>query len=57
MLGQHVRSLVSGRVGEGMHTVRWDGTDENGRAVSSGVYLYRIRTGNFVASRKMLLLK
>jgi hypothetical protein len=35
----------------------WDGRDEAGSAVSSGVYFYRMTTGSFSAVRKMLLLK
>jgi hypothetical protein len=35
----------------------WDGTDNFGRSVSAGVYLYQIRAGDFSRTRKMLLLK
>jgi hypothetical protein len=41
----------------GSHTVAWNGTDDRGRAVSSGVYFYRIETEGFAATRKMMLVK
>jgi hypothetical protein len=57
MLGQEVRTLVSGQMEQGTHLVRWDGKDNSGRTLSSGVYLYRMQAGSFIASHKMLLLK
>ena len=55
--GQLVRTLVSARQAVGVHEVRWNGRDEQGRMVSSGVYLYRLEAGNFEQTRRMLLLK
>ena len=55
--GQLVRTLVSGLKGPGNYIVYWDGMDDYGRAVSSGVYFYRIQAGGFVKTRKMILLK
>ena len=55
--GQLVRTLVEDVREAGTYTVFWDGTDTNGRQVSSGVYLYRMRAGDFVQTRKMVLLK
>jgi len=55
--GQLVRSLVSGLYGIGEHNIVWNGLDNSGHQVSSGVYFYRLSTSDFVASRKMLLLK
>ncbi|MCE5250242.1 T9SS type A sorting domain-containing protein [bacterium] len=40
--GQKVKALVSGALSRGMHTVIWDGSDDHGRPVTSGVYLYRL---------------
>ncbi len=56
-LGQRVRMLVNSQMAAGSHTVDWNSTDANGRAVSSGVYLYRLTAGDRIVSRKMLLLK
>ena len=56
-LGQELRVLVDERSDAGSFTVTWDGRDALGRQVSSGVYLYRIKAGDFSTSRRMLLLK
>jgi len=57
VLGRRVRTLVSGFVPAGNHEVAWNGRDDSGRPVASGVYLYFFRTGNFAETRKMVLLK
>ena len=55
--GQEVRTLVDEQQLAGQRKVTWDGRDDYGRAVASGVYVYRIAAGDFVKSRKMILLK
>lgn len=57
MLGQKVRTLVQDHETAGMKTVVWDGKDETGREVSSGVYLYRLESGRQSFTKKMLLIK
>ncbi len=57
ILGQKVATLVNTLRPPGNHTARWNGRDSRGRAVSSGVYFYRLTTEGFVDTRKMLLLK
>ncbi|GAB4319606.1 MAG: hypothetical protein Kow0074_09310 [Candidatus Zixiibacteriota bacterium] len=57
VLGQQVRSLVAGVKEAGTHTVEWDGRDDNGSTVQSGMYFYRIQTPSFTEARKMTLLK
>ncbi|HFE64848.1 MAG TPA: T9SS type A sorting domain-containing protein [Caldithrix sp.] len=56
-LGQKVKTLVSGIQPAGAHKVVWDGTNQAGVKVASGVYYYRITSGDFHAIRKMMLLK
>jgi flagellar hook assembly protein FlgD len=41
----------------GLNEVQWDGTDERGNPVRSGIYFYRLEAGKTVLSRKMLLMK
>jgi hypothetical protein len=55
--GQHVRSLVNGVYTAGEHRVVWNGRDDYGRNVSSGIYLYVMKTDDYQAVRKMLLMK
>ncbi|MBI2501797.1 MAG: T9SS type A sorting domain-containing protein [Candidatus Latescibacteria bacterium] len=55
--GQRVRSLVEGWLPAGVQTFTWDGRDERGREVGSGVYLARLRAGGAEDLRKMLLLR
>jgi uncharacterized repeat protein (TIGR01451 family) len=55
--GQLVRTLVSEAKKEGRHTIVWNGLDNNGKSVSSGMYLYRMQTGNFISTHKMMLIK
>jgi len=55
--GQKVRELVDEVLESGSHTVEWNGFDDTGRAVSSGIYFYRMRAGEYVGVRKMLLMK
>jgi hypothetical protein len=57
MLGRHVKTLVHGVEEAGFKSVAWDGTDDLGRPASAGVYLYRVRAGDFTQTRKMVLLK
>lgn len=55
--GQVVKTLVNTAKDAGHYVVQWDGTNENGETISSGVYFYRIKAGDFVTTRKMVLLK
>jgi len=55
--GQLVRRLVSDVKESGHYVVQWNGENDKGEPVSSGVYFYRIKAGNFVSTRKMVLLK
>jgi len=58
IMGQQVRSLINGEsYTPGFHAVHWNGLDNDGQKVPSGMYIYRIKAGSFVADKKMLLLK
>jgi flagellar hook assembly protein FlgD len=55
--GQLVKTLVDVSQGPGSYNVNWDGTDREGRKISSGVFFYRLVAGNYVSTRKMVVLK
>jgi hypothetical protein len=55
--GRLVRTLVDGHRAAGTWSVQWNGDDDRGRRVASGVYFYRMRAGSFVDTKKMVLLK
>ena len=55
--GRRIRQLVRENQAAGFRSVLWDGTDDSGRPVSGGVYFYQFQAGNFVETRKMLLIK
>lgn len=55
--GRLVKTLVSGEVEAGTHSVRWDGTDSAGSEVAPGIYLCRLETPGSVQAKKMVLLK
>jgi hypothetical protein len=55
--GRKIRTLVNKKQPAGMHAILWDGNNEQGKAVGTGWYWYRIRTGSNSAVRKMLLIK
>jgi hypothetical protein len=57
VLGQEVRTLFTGELTPGVHRIVWDGTNNVGRRVSSGVYIYRLKAGSFLKAKKMLLVK
>ena len=56
-LGQEIRTLTNKQYEAGSHSVRWDSKDNQGNAVSSGVYLYKVQAGTFTLVKKMTLLK
>jgi|GEM_PF-245123 len=57
LTGQEVVSLVNGYRQAGSYAIHWGGRDETGRALASGVYLYRLQAGTRVETRKLLLLR
>ncbi len=57
LTGQEVRTLINEAVAPGEYAVEWNATDNHGRKVAAGVYLYRITVGSFAQTRKMILAK
>jgi len=55
--GQKVKTLINSRLDAGTHSVVWNGKDEAGNTVPSGIYFYNIKSGNLSTSRKMILMK
>ncbi|GJM44330.1 MAG: hypothetical protein DHS20C21_11720 [Gemmatimonadota bacterium] len=55
--GRRIATLVSGQQVPGSYEAQWDGRDEGGRRVASGVYFYRLQAGTFTAQKRMVLLK
>lgn len=56
-LGQKVKTLVTKTMSTGLHRVEWDGSDNHGRAVSSGIYFYQLKTDSGILTRKMTLIR
>ncbi len=57
VLGREVKTLVNGVVPAGKHTISWDGTNNAGNKVSSGVYIYSLEVGNHKLHKRMTLMK
>jgi hypothetical protein len=57
VVGQVVRTLVAEQQNAGRYTVRWNGSDDRGVSVSSGIYFYQISAGDFSDVKKLMLLK
>lgn len=57
VLGQKIKTLISGEYQADEYRVIWDGTNQEGQKVSSGIYLYRLQIGSQTESRKMILAK
>lgn len=55
--GQKVKTLVNDVMEKGNHTINWNGTDDSGRKVGSGIYFYNMKSGKYSSTRKMILMK
>jgi len=57
ILGEKVKTLMTREMDAGTHTIHWDGRDETGNSVASGIYFYRLKTDSFDQTMKMVLMK
>ena len=57
MLGRQVKTLVSQTQDAGYRSVIWDATNDYGKPISAGIYLCQIQAGEFISTKKMVLLK
>ena len=57
MMGRQVKTLINQTKNAGYKSVIWDATNDYGKPVSAGIYLYQIQSNGFIQTRKMLLLK
>jgi len=57
MMGRQINTLVSSQQTAGYRSVQWNGTNNIGQPVSAGLYLYTIQAGEFVQTKKMVILK
>ena len=56
-MGQEIKTLVNTYQYAGYHSVKWDGTNNNGLKVTSGIYVYMIQVSEFMEVKKMVFLK
>ena len=57
MMGRRVATLVDGNMAAGRYQATWNAHADNGAAVASGVYIYRLRAGTFESVKQMVLMK
>ena len=57
MLGQKIKRLLAKYQQQGFYQIKWKGEDDKGATVTSGIYMYRMKAGDFVTSNKLLYLK
>ncbi len=55
--GQFVSRVADNEFGSGRHSVLWNGRDQNNKQVSSGIYFYKMKSGTYTKTRKMILIK
>jgi|GEM_PF-4039433 len=55
--GRRIKTIVSNRVSPGTHHASWDGTNDQGKSMSAGIYFYRLQTADYSITKKMMLIK
>jgi len=57
LLGHEIKTIKNGLKSAGQYQINWDGTDNSGKKVSIGAYLFQLKAGDYIQTRKMVLLK
>ena len=57
IMGKHVKTLVDENQTAGFKTIKWDATNSAGNNVAAGMYIYQIKSGSYIETKKMILLK
>jgi hypothetical protein len=57
MLGREVKTLINQTQDDGYRLIIWDATNDYGKPVSAGIYFYQIQAGEYISTKKMVLLK
>ena len=57
MVGRKVRTIVNEQQDSGQRSIIWNAKDKNGQPVSAGIYLYQMQAGDFVQTKKLILIK
>ena len=57
ILGQEIATLLNENLESGMHSVTFDGTDNDGRKMPSGIYLYQLEVENFIRTKRLVHIK
>ena len=57
LLGQKIKTLVDQKQAAGFYTIHWDGKDESGKLVSSGVYIYQLKVADVKVEKKLVFLQ
>ena len=57
MIGRQVKNLINQTQDAGYRSVIWGATNDYGKPVSAGIYLYQIQAGEYISTKKMVLLK
>lgn len=57
ILGQRVKTVMNENLSAGYQQITWDGTDQHGKQVASGIYFYRLQTNDFSETKKMVLMR
>ena len=57
MLGKEINRLISQKQPSGKHSIRWNGVDNDGNTATAGIYFYQLKAGDYIHTKKMLLMK